>query len=277
MAASGQGATGETIAVTGLALRQSIGPAQAPTLSFACQPGEILIVLGANGSGKSLLVHYLAGLFAAEPGVVRVCGCDLADKAARRKARGVLGVVFERPALARALTVAENVALPLVLSPTLARAVHAQEVAEIAGEVNLLLRLVGIEAHADSYPHELSAGEATCAALARALAGGKRVLVCDEPTAGLAPDRAYQIEELIKSLVRRGDLEGALICTHDLQAALRLGDRFLLLGVGPDFGRALVYGGRETLRRSAAFQQFLRTPPSHLFFTDATHDATKPR
>ena len=229
--------------------------------------GEVLIVLGDNGSGKSLLLNFLAGVFLPpDPdAAVTVGGHDLRERAARRWARERVGVVFQQPALVHALTVFENVALPLRQSQA---ARWSEE--EIRAQVGRLLGLVGVGGFDDDYPRELSEGLQGCVALARALAGGRRLLLCDEPTAGLSPDKAYQIDELLAWLMRSGALDAAVIFTQNLESALRVGTRFLLLGSGTRFGEGKFYSHAEALRSCAEFQRFLQHPDDAPFFPSAS-------
>ena len=239
--------------VQGLDLRRGLGWTYPADLSFDVREGEVLAVLGGNGSGKSLLVKYLAGIFRAELGQIQfradalqggVAWFDMACHREREYARAGLGVVFQRPALVRTLTVAQNVALALP---------HASS-RQAAAEIDLLLRLVGIERLAHAYPHELSAGDGQCAAVARALAGGRHVLLCDEPHAALGPATTHRLGELLKTLVHTGTLAAAIICTQDLGAALRLGHRFLLLGTGLRFGCGRLHDTADSLRADPEFR-----------------------
>ena len=255
--------------VEGLDLRRGLGWAQAADLSFDVREGEVLAVLGGNGSGKSLLVKYLAGIFQAGPGRVRFRAensrnqdngwLDMARRGERERARAGLGVVFQRPALVRTLTVEQNVALALT-----------DHTRRSTPEIHLLLRLVGIERLAHAYPHELSAGEGQCAAVARALAGGRHTLLCDEPHAALGPATTHRLGELLKTLVSAGTLAAAIVCTQDLGAALRLGDRFLLLGAGARFGIGRLHASADSLRHDPEFAQLGEPPVAPLSFEPRT-------
>ena len=256
--------------VQGLDLRRGLGWTRSADLSFDVREGEVLVVLGGNGSGKSLLVKYLAGILQAGPGRVRFraddsrspngAWLDLARRGDRARARAGLGVVFQRPALVRTLTVEQNVSLALARGSR----------AAVATEIPLLLRLVGIEHLARAYPHELSAGEGQCAAVARALAGGRHTLLCDEPHAALGPGTAHRLGELFKTLVATGTLAAGIICTQDLRAAARLGDRFLLLGAGDRFGFGRLHGSVDSLRLDPDFVHLGEPPVAPLSFARST-------
>lgn len=200
------------LAVEGLAL------AGRP-LSFAVQPGEVLAVLGDNGSGKSLLLAYLSGHLRTPAGAVKVGGRPL------REAQGEVGVVFQYHGLIRNMTVFENVALPFL--------VHGLDLdGALEEQVRLRLRLVGCGHLEHEEVHRLSEGDKRCVALARALSGGTRLLLADEPVAALSPAKKALIEELLASLVRTGVLGGIVLATQDLDFARRIATHFLLLRTG---------------------------------------------
>ena len=253
-------------------------PGRPARLDFEVRTGEILVVLGPNGSGKSQLVNLLAGVYPVRSGVVRYGEDDLGSVADLLRVRQrKIGVVFQQPALLRSLTIHENLAMPLRLAPGppgrgggwLRRGPTRATVRE---EVQQLLALVGVPLCEQLYPHELSVGDQQCVALARALAGNKRVLLCDEPTADLSLDKAFQIDELIAGLVRCGVLAAAVVCTQNLDTAFRLGCRFLLLGEGDHLGHAEHCDGREALRGQAAFQRLVRLPSEPLFWQEEPHE-----
>ncbi len=253
-------------------------PSVSATLDFDLRAGEVLVVLGRNGTGKSLLVNLLAGIFPVPRGTVRYGELDLGTTAGLLRARqGRFGVVFQQPALLRSLTIYENLLLPLQLARQAAGAgpwTRWTERAALREEVAHLLALVGAPARClDLFPHELSVGDQQCVALARSLAGDKRVLLCDEPTADLGLDKAFQIDELLASLLHGGLLSAAVLCTQNLETAFRLGTRFLILGDGERLGSAEHCDCVEELRERPAFQRLLRLPSEALFWSE--HSAEK--
>jgi ABC-type sulfate/molybdate transport systems ATPase subunit len=202
----------------------SIGAAP---ITFDLLPGEILAVLGDNGSGKSLLLAHLAGRLRTAPGTVKVAGRELRDSLAE------IGVVFQYPALIRNMTVFENIALPFL--------VHGLDLdGELRAKVLLRMRLLGCGDLGREEVHHLSEGDSRCVALARALSGNARLLIADEPVAALAPAKKALVEELLACLVRTGALAGIVMATQDLDFARRIATRFLLLHPG---GHSLI--GRE--------------------------------
>ncbi|MCX6979185.1 MAG: ATP-binding cassette domain-containing protein [Verrucomicrobia bacterium] len=215
-------------------------------LAFDVQPGEILAVLGDNGSGKSLLLAHLSGHLRAQNGSVHVGGRDLFHHKQRRAAQAEIGVVFQHSGLIRNMTVFENVALPFL--------VHGLDLdGGLDEQVRLRLGLVGCAHLAHEEVHRLSEGDKRCVALARALSGHTRVLIADEPAAALAPAKKALVEELLASLVQGGVLTGIVLATQDLDFARRIATRFLLLHHG---GHTLV--SREAAERDEHFQAFTR-------------------
>jgi phospholipid/cholesterol/gamma-HCH transport system ATP-binding protein len=240
--------------------------AETDGISLRVAPGEIVAVLGENGSGKSLLLDLLTGLVVPKRGAVRIFGHDMAERKEREQARREVGVVFQQPALLGALTVFENVALPLKVGHA-ARRRESESPDSDDAEVESLLELVGVREQGglylgDFYPRQISDGAQRCVALARALAGGRRLLLCDGGTAGLSPGKAYQVDELIGSVVERKIAEAALLFTQSLDTIARIAHRFVLLGSGKDFGKVLAQGDCRDFADDSAVRNFLRQPPS---------------
>ncbi|HKL63332.1 MAG TPA: ATP-binding cassette domain-containing protein, partial [Woeseiaceae bacterium] len=176
-------------------------------LSLTVHRGEIFGIVGASGSGKSVLMRSILGLHQPDGGEIRVLGRDVRTLDAELSRRW--GVVFQSGALISGLTVRENVELPLAV----ATAMLPRTRRELA---RLRLGMVGLDPDAGGkYPAELSGGMRRRAALARALALEPRILFLDEPTSGLDPVGASEFDELITGLRRRLDLT-ILMITHDL-------------------------------------------------------------
>jgi putative ABC transport system ATP-binding protein/lipoprotein-releasing system ATP-binding protein len=175
--------------------------------------GDRLALIGESGSGKSTLIHLMAGLDEPTHGVVDWPA--LGDRAALRP--GPVAIVFQGPSLLPPLSVAENVALPLVLGGTSNR--EARERARVALERLDLLEL------ADKLPEEISGGQAQRVAVARGLAGSPRLILADEPTGQL--DR-HSAAAVVDVLLEAAEHSGAalVVCTHDLAVADRLPDRW---------------------------------------------------
>ena len=186
--------------------------------------GEVLGVVGGSGTGKSVLLRTIVGLREPNAGTVRVFGEDLLTLSTQRRSEleRRFGVLYQRGALFSSLTVAENIALPLIEHAGLNRA-SAERLAKSK------VALVGLPSLAgDKYPTELSGGMVKRAALARALALEPDILFLDEPTAGLDPIGAAAFDQLIRTLRDALGLSVFLV-THDLDTLYTLCDRVAVL------------------------------------------------
>ena len=173
--------------------------------------GQIVGLLGGSGSGKTTLLREILGLQQPDSGVVRLFGTDLAEagRVVQRAVRRRLGMLFQHGALFSALSVFDNIAFPL-------RELAALDEDWIRRLVHLKLDMVGLsDTHGRLMPAELSGGMVKRVALARALALEPELLLLDEPTAGLDPDRSQNFVELIGDLQRELGLT-VLMVTHDL-------------------------------------------------------------
>ncbi len=187
-------------------------------------PGEAVAVLGHSGSGKSTLLNLIAGIDDADAGQIVTCGLDVvhADERARAQLRSrELGLVFQAFPLLPTLTVAENVALPLELAGVPRR--------EAAARVDAVLQRVGLADRARAWPDVLSGGEQQRVAVARALAGRPRLLLCDEPTGNLDDAAAATVLALLHEL-RREHGCALVVVTHSAAAAASCDRRLWLEG-----------------------------------------------
>jgi len=180
-------------------------------------PNARLALVGPSGSGKSTLLHLLAGLDTPTRGVVEWPA--IGDRAQLRP--GPVAVVFQGPALMPALSVVENVALPLVL---------AGETSEQANlEAQAALERLGLAELAEQLPEEISGGQSQRVAVARALAGRPRLILADEPTGQLDSARAAEVVDVLLDAAEHSDA-ALLVSTHDLAVAARLRDRWEIHG-----------------------------------------------
>ncbi len=186
--------------------------------------GEVLGVVGASGSGKSVLLRTIIGLIQPEAGVIEVFDQQLAalDEGRRQQLEARWGVLFQDGALFSSLTVAENIKVPLREQLEL-RSALSNEIAA------LKLALVGLPGDsAAKYPAELSGGMRKRAGLARALALDPKLLFLDEPTSGLDPVGASSFDSLIRDLQQSLGLTVFMV-THDLDSLATICDRIAVL------------------------------------------------
>jgi phospholipid/cholesterol/gamma-HCH transport system ATP-binding protein len=192
-------------------------------LNFAVRRGEIFIIMGGSGCGKSTLLRHLIGLIEPARGDVRYDGEDFwkAQPDRRELMLRRFGVLYQGGALWSSMTLAENVALPLMEFTTLGRA----EIEEVA---SLKLALVGLAGFEEFYPFEVSGGMQKRAGLARAMALDPDILFFDEPSAGLDPISAKLLDDLILQL---RDSLGAtvVVVTHELPSIFAIGDNAVFL------------------------------------------------
>ncbi len=207
-------------------------------LDLEVRYGEVLGVVGASGTGKSVLLRAVVGLLTPACGTIEVLGHDVArlGGAERRSLEERWGVLFQDGALFSSLTVAENVQVPLKehtrLSPDLIDEITAIKI----GMVGLPPEAAG------KYPSELSGGMRKRAGLARALALDPEIVYLDEPTAGLDPIGAAAFDELVRGLQRMLGLTVFMV-THDLDSLWAICDRIAVLVDR----RVLVVGTMDTM------------------------------
>jgi phospholipid/cholesterol/gamma-HCH transport system ATP-binding protein len=188
------------------------------------------VIIGRSGTGKSVLLKHIVGLLRPDVGEVYYEGrrIDNLSERALGPVRREISFVFQLNALFDSLTVAENVAFPMMEQS--ARRADRKKIRKL---VSHCLELVGLETFEDKWPGDLSGGEKKRVALARAIAVDPppKVILYDEPTAGLDPQRADAINKLIRHLQREVNVTGVVV-THDMKSATEVGDRILLLSRG---------------------------------------------
>jgi putative ABC transport system ATP-binding protein len=200
--------------------------------------GQLLCIRGRSGSGKSSLLHAIAGLRKPTAGRVRVGDIEIQKLTARQSAlfrRRAVGIIFQFFNLLPMLTVAENVAFPLSLDGVRSRALDTR--------VDALLGDLGMREHRDHYPDQLSGGQMQRVAIARALVIEPEVILADEPTGNLDSAASSQIWLLLQGLARQRRVT-TIVATHDREAAIRA-DRIVVLSDGAIIEDSIVGRGPE--------------------------------
>ena len=195
-------------------------------ITLSVQEGEIISLLGASGTGKSVLLKELIGLIKPDKGDIFVMGKNVAqmNEDALIKLRVHVGMLFQGAALFDSLTVFENIAYPL------REHLNLSEV-EIRSRVSEKLQLVGLKGIEAKMPDELSGGMKKRVGLARAIATDPEIILYDEPTTGLDPITAQRINDLIMELQKKLGIT-TIVVTHDLHCVKTVSDRIAMLHEG---------------------------------------------
>ena len=202
--------------------------------------GETMTVLGRSGSGKSVMLKLIIGLQKPDGGGIEIGGENITELPVRElnRVRKNVGFLFQHAALYDSLTVEENVAFPLRRHTTMNDDKRRDRVLE-------LLARVGMEREANKMPADLSGGMKKRVGLARALALDPEIMLLDEPTAGLDPITASEINELIRELQKERKMSSVVV-THDMRSVKKVADRVAMLNEGS----IVIEGTLKDLRQS---------------------------
>lgn len=205
--------------------------------------GEITIIIGFSGTGKSVLLKHILGLLKPSSGSIKVMGQEITTMSTEQltKLRQKYGMLFQYAALFDDMTALENVIFPLREHRREFSKAHMTEVARQK------LRDAGLdEKHYNKLPSEMSGGMRKRVGLARALALDPEILIYDEPTTGLDPVLTEMVDNLIASTHNLKKGTTSIVVSHDLYAAFRIADNVAML----DAGRVLLFGTPEDFLHS---------------------------
>lgn len=192
-------------------------------INLHVERGEVVVIIGTSGSGKSTVLRCMNYLEEPTSGDVIVDGMNLNVKENINNVRAEVGMVFQRFNLFPHMTVLDNI----TLAPQKIRKMSKEEAEKIALE---LLAKVGLQDKADSYPQQLSGGQQQRVAIARALAMKPKVILFDEPTSALDPEMVSEVLDVMKNLAKEGMT--MVVVTHEMGFAKEVGTRVLFVDEG---------------------------------------------
>ena len=195
-------------------------------ISTSFERGKTNLIIGQSGSGKTVFLKCLLGLFVPEQGNISYSGKKYADlsNAEKRDLRQDMGMVFQGSALFDSMTVEENVRFPLEMFTKNSR--H-----EMNERVNTVLQRVNLVDANKKYPSEISGGMKKRVAIARAIVMNPTYLFCDEPNSGLDPKTAILIDNLIQEITQEFNIT-TVVNTHDMNSVMEIGEKIIFLKNG---------------------------------------------
>jgi phospholipid/cholesterol/gamma-HCH transport system ATP-binding protein len=195
-------------------------------ISTTFEKGKTNLVIGQSGSGKTVFLKCLLGLFDYEEGSISYDGKIFSKltEDEKRNLRGEIGMVFQGSALFDSMTIAENVMFPL-------RMFTKQSKSEMEDRVNFVLNRVNLADAHKKKPSEASGGMQKRVAIARAIVNKPKYLFCDEPNSGLDPKTAIVIDNLIKEITEEYDIT-TVINSHDMNSVMEIGEKIVFLKNG---------------------------------------------
>ncbi len=195
-------------------------------VSFVCEEGKTNLIIGGSGSGKTVLMKCIVGLFEIDNGGIYYHGRSFSELnfTERKEIRKEIGMVFQGGALFDSMTVEENLAFPLTMFTDMNKN-------DKRDRVNFCLSRVNLENVNKKFPSELSGGMKKRVAIARAIVMNPKYLFCDEPNSGLDPQTSIVIDNLIMEITQEYGIT-TLINTHDMNSVLEHGDKIFFIYKG---------------------------------------------
>ncbi len=209
-------------------------------LDLTIEPGKITVIIGASGSGKSVLIKHMNGLLKADRGQVRLFGKNVSKLSgpALDELRKRVGTMFQNYALFDSMSVQENVAFPLIENKAMKRDQALERARSILEEL-------GLGEAVEQYPQTISGGMKKRVSLARAIVSNPELVLFDEPTTGLDPVMMEFVDEMVVDITEKYQLTSVLI-SHDLATIFRIADRVAVL----HGGKIIAYGTPEEIKEA---------------------------
>lgn len=235
-------------------------------ISAQFKPGMCNLVIGASGSGKTVLTKCIVDLIQADEGNIFFDEVSLSkmNKEQRKELRNSIGMLFQGNALFDSMTVQENVKFPLDMLSDLTEA-------EKIGKVNAILERVNLMGVNDKFPAEISGGMKKRVGLARALVLSPKYLFCDEPNSGLDPQTSMVIDKLIHELTIEFNIT-TIVVTHDMNSVMEIGDYILYLHQGrkewEGSNKDIIYSQNELLNNFIFASDFLQDAKTQRMLED---------
>jgi branched-chain amino acid transport system ATP-binding protein len=226
------------------------GVTAAKAVTFAVEAGRLLAIIGPNGAGKSTIFNMVGGQLAPDAGRVLLDGRDITGLAARRVWRLGVSRTFQIAQTFHSMTVAENVQMAVISRQGRMRAWWPEARPLYRGEALVLLERMGMREQADRPCSELAYGDVKRVELAVALAGAPKLLLMDEPTAGMAPGERAELMRLTADVARERSI-GILFTEHDMDAVFAYADSIIVLVRG----RIISAGPPEAVRADPQVQR----------------------
>lgn len=190
------------------------------------KPGQTNLIIGTSGSGKTVFLKTMLGLFKPDGGQIIYDGTPYSDldEEQQRELREQIGMVFQGSALFDSMTVEENIAFPLKMFTKMKKR-------ELRERANVVIDRVNLENANNKLPSEISGGMQKRVAIARAIVNNPKYLFCDEPNSGLDPNTATVIDNLIREITIEQNIT-TVINTHDMNSVMEIGDHIVYLQDG---------------------------------------------
>ncbi len=198
-------------------------------VSINYQKGKTNLIIGASGSGKSVLTKCTVGLIEPDEGSVFYDGKNFTEMSVkgRKEIRKEIGMLFQGSALFDSLTVEENIKFPLRMHSNMTEK-------EMLDRVNFCLKRVDMEGINQRFPAEISGGMQKRVGIARAIALNPKYLFCDEPNSGLDPGTSILIDNLIKEITEEYNIT-TIVVTHDMNSVMEIGEHIVFIYKGEKF------------------------------------------